>query len=320
MLNKKLQSKQKPDIYYIILDRHLSPKALQICYNYNCNSFLSSLKRKNFSIPLKSRSNYSVTVLSVPSSLNMNYHKIHTSRSDTFHGLATHMVDNNNVAFFLKKLGYKFINIPSLWGPARKSSFTNINYTYHVPSQFHYVFFGSTLLIYLWRILYEYNKHKCIKGQLNFLKQTTTISGPKFVFAHINCPHDLFVFGKNGEFKYLQWVTKAQPYLNQLDFIDKQIDKVIEKILKKSSTPPIIILQSDHGDPYGFTGWNKLKKNDNIELGFGILSAFHLPNFDKNKLWNTISPVNNFRLIFNHYFGTNFEYLEDKYIELKPQD
>ena len=43
-----------------------------------------------------------------------------------------------------------------------------------------------------------------------------------------------------------------------------------------------------------------------------ILNAYYLPNFDKNVLYPSITPVNSFRLVFNFYFNTDFKLLPDK--------
>ena len=43
----------------------------------------------------------------------------------------------------------------------------------------------------------------------------------------------------------------------------------------------------------------------------GIFNALYLPGNNKNYLYKSISPVNNFRLIFNSYFNENFSLLPD---------
>ncbi len=43
-----------------------------------------------------------------------------------------------------------------------------------------------------------------------------------------------------------------------------------------------------------------------------ILNAYYLPGFDQSKLYKSVSPVNSFRLVFNHYFGTKYPLLEDE--------
>jgi hypothetical protein len=42
-----------------------------------------------------------------------------------------------------------------------------------------------------------------------------------------------------------------------------------------------------------------------------ILNAYYLPGVDPNLLYNTISPVNTFRIIFNQYFGAHYDLLPD---------
>ncbi|MBW1933532.1 MAG: hypothetical protein JRI56_11115, partial [Deltaproteobacteria bacterium] len=65
-------------------------------------------------------------------------------------------------------------------------------------------------------------------------------------------------------------------------------------------------LQSDHGiRPH----------HHNIEVGVNewhkILNAMYLPGMDYSEISPAISPVNTFRLIFNHYFGADYPLLED---------
>ena len=49
-----------------------------------------------------------------------------------------------------------------------------------------------------------------------------------------------------------------------------------------------------------------------MRLHLPILNAYHLPDKGRSSIYPTITPVNTFRLLFNEYFGANFEILEDK--------
>ena len=42
-----------------------------------------------------------------------------------------------------------------------------------------------------------------------------------------------------------------------------------------------------------------------------ILNAYYLPGVDRSALYESITPVNTFRLIFNLYFGSDLDRLED---------
>jgi hypothetical protein len=97
-------------------------------------------------------------------------------------------------------------------------------------------------------------------------------------------------------------------YVSQLQYINYKLTEVIEAILSQSERPPIIILQGDHGSRSTAEGFGKI----NFREAFPILNAYYLPNGGKKYLYEAISPVNTFRVIFNHYLGENFELLEDK--------
>jgi len=44
-----------------------------------------------------------------------------------------------------------------------------------------------------------------------------------------------------------------------------------------------------------------------------ILFAIHLPNGDKKIFPDTTTSANIYRIIFNNYFETNYEILDDRY-------
>ena len=43
-----------------------------------------------------------------------------------------------------------------------------------------------------------------------------------------------------------------------------------------------------------------------------ILNAYYLPDQNTELIYDSITPVNSFRLILNAYFNANYELLEDK--------
>lgn len=98
-------------------------------------------------------------------------------------------------------------------------------------------------------------------------------------------------------------------YRGQATFVSKKVKSVIENILKNSEQPPIIILSSDHG-PGSMLDWESLE-NTNLKERFAILNAYYFPDKDYGILYESITPVNTFRIIFNKYFGASLELLPD---------
>ena len=154
------------------------------------------------------------------------------------------------------------------------------------------------------RILYAFDK----------LDTLPKMPGPKFVFVHILAPHSPFVFGANGEivgrrfpFTLNNDLEIADPklyiegYRNQIQYVNRRTLQALKEIIDTSSTPPIIILQGDHGPKAGIASQSGRMT---------ILNAYYLPGGSEN-LYATITPVNTFRVIFDQYFGAQFDQLPD---------
>jgi hypothetical protein len=156
----------------------------------------------------------------------------------------------------------------------------------------------------------EAQKRNLILYVLDKMKSLPDVPGPKFVFIHLVIPHQPFVFGPHGEELVVAPRTlnedkyyKAEDYLrgygNQVRFISSQIPDIMKIIIEKSSTPPVIILQGDHGPA-------QLEKENRM----GILNAYYFST-KQDALYSTITPVNTFRVVFNTFFGTDLEMLPD---------
>jgi hypothetical protein len=83
---------------------------------------------------------------------------------------------------------------------------------------------------------------------------------------------------------------------------------------------PIVIIQADEG-PFppryarneGAFDWTTATPEE-LERKFGILSAFYLPGKTPQEagLYDSITPVNQFRAIFHAYFGLDLPLLPDR--------
>jgi len=326
-----------PDIYYIILDGYANSKTLEEIYNYDNSWFTESLAEKGFYIASDSRSNYATTFMSIASSLNMEYINYLSDRlgvESGDHSTPFQMIEDNKVWRFLESRGYKFIHIGSGWGPTNSNRYADLNIQADGLDRFSMLFLRLTMLRPFTRHTIANDLRDIHLSNFNKLADMPGIEGPKFVFAHMLVPHPPYVFGQNGEpitkivrtssniFADAEW--HEEKYLNQLIFVSKKVDWLAGEILSKSDKEPIIILQSDHG-PALTAGWGKavarMKDQNDEQLDLTtkrffrerlrIFNACYLPHKGDRFLYESITPVNTFRIIFNNYFDANFDLLDD---------
>lgn len=316
-----------PDIYYIILDAYARADILKEIYHYDNSQFINHLTSKGFYVAHKSSSNYSHTYLSLASSLNLEYINYLTNimglESNNWRPLGK-MIKDNKVCLLLKNIGYTFVTFSSGWGATDKNS--NADMYIHPPwdlGEFENMFIKTTPLPILFPD-FQYTAHrKRILYTFDYLANISRIKEPTFVFAHIVTPHPPFVFGRNGE-KVKQnkifafWDGAAyhgtkqkyiEKYRNQLIYINEKLQKAVDQILSNSNTPPIIILQSDHGP--GAMLQRENPSETCMKERMSILNAYYLPKNGKKLLYESITPVNSFRVIFNYYFKANYKILKD---------
>ena len=311
-----------PDVYYFILDSYGRDDLLKQAYGYDNSGFLQGLRDRGFYVAECSQSNYVRTEISLGSSLNMMYlqdldpafNPQSTKRARLWDSLK-----HSATRYNFEDLGYKTINFATgfAWNELEDA---DIFYTPDSISmgltEFEVLFLRTTLARYVDEL--GWLDPDQIMGQ-NFRDRTLNVFNrvddiarmpePTFAYIHLISPHPPFVFGPNGEAMYPPDVWNenreypadlyAKGYQNQLTFLNKKMLEVVDTILANSDTPPIIVLQGDHGP------WLQTK-----EKRMWIFNAYYLPGHE-DKLYPTITPVNTFRLIFDSYFGGKYEMLPD---------
>jgi hypothetical protein len=110
-------------------------------------------------------------------------------------------------------------------------------------------------------------------------------------------------------------------YVGELNYLNQILKKTIDEILANSETPPIIILQGDHGSR-AYLDWSSAE-NTCMHERVAIFNAYYFPD-QPAELYDEITPINSFRVVFNNYLGGNFELITDErsYFSLwdKPYD
>jgi len=98
-------------------------------------------------------------------------------------------------------------------------------------------------------------------------------------------------------------------YTDQLHYTDKIVLQAVDKILASSKTPPIIIIQGDHG-PVSYFGEDEVGRG-NMKEQDAILNAYYFPGQKYDLLYPSITPVNSFRVVFNTFYGEAYKFLPD---------
>ena len=310
-----------PDVYYIILDEYAGPRGLEFL-QYDNSEFLSYLTEKGFYLPADPHSNYPMTHFSVPSSMNMryiNYFADQLGKESKNYLPVRELLFNSEVIQNFKSLGYKIVIFNSGW--VSPDEFKNVDVSLCKDEKF----VDSVLLdtvtrtsmigyfVERWSEQQSRDRVLCTFSELPTIKDD--YEEPVFVFAHMLIPHAPYVFGPNGEAivpgtsLYSEKWDEKLAYIDQLKFTNKETQTMIEKLLEDKDKEPLIIIQSDHGT--GFIDW-KNPTDDMLRQRFSNFNAYYFPDDAKNQLYERITPVNSFRVIFDAYFNGNYPLLEDK--------
>jgi len=100
--------------------------------------------------------------------------------------------------------------------------------------------------------------------------------------------------------------TNSNDYIEYLQYSNKRILELVDHILSASAAPPVIILLGDHGFQV---------KTDHT-YDFLNLNAVFFPNKNYSRFYDTITNVNQFRVIFNTYFRQHLPLLKDSTINV----
>lgn len=309
---KPADSDQLPDVYFIILDKYGRSDTLLNTYSYDNSEFIAGLEDLGFWVADCSRSNYSFTVMSLASQLNLAY--IEDLTDDPSLKTTSALIQNNAVHQAFEEIGYTTVafDMGFSWGNFKSSDYYMEGYPKNIETwnldPFELLYLKSTLGILVFeggtdlgeQVTLSDLEQKAEKNRLilELLPEIPQMSGPTFVHAHIISPHAPYIFNADGTLNPDAEDTPAsEGYPAQLAYLEPRILDDVAQIIADSKVPPIIIIEGDHG-----FGKNYVTSN---------LLALYLPGYDKSTLDSHMTLVNVFPIIFNAYFGTDISYLPD---------
>jgi len=333
-----------PDIYYIIFDGYERADLLQELYAYDNSPFLAALEDRGFYIVTSSRSNYLSTNYSLNTALNLVY--FHDLPRPLLRA-ARFNLQTNYVSDFLREQGYQVVVFDSGSADTNNQPADFFITPSSVRSEdegqanpFEQLLLRTTV----GRMFFEapaqggdadrpndvvvatVNQELAVRRErishaFTHLPDYASGGGHYFLFAHIYLPHLPFLYGPDGEeLNYhenlsLYWYeVEPEDYLEtyayQVDTLNRSVLRTIDSILEISERPVVIVLQADHGDDW-FLDWDA-PTAQGVNARSAILNAIYFSDRSYSDLYPTMTPVNTFRVILNHWFGTEYPLLPDR--------
>ncbi|WP_214083863.1 hypothetical protein [Methanoculleus sp.] len=144
---------------------------------------------------------------------------------------------------------------------------------------------------------------------------------------------------QNKTFTYVHFSggpNLQKDYVDHISWLNSQIINMVHIILENSEKPPVIVIMSDHGIYPVEDPWTNVNYKSEIApheefirqwagyfeedatgdtVGSNYMTnnfqAYYLPNGGNSTLYDTITPVNSWRVILNYYFNGSLPILDD---------
>jgi hypothetical protein len=314
-----------PDIYFIVLDAYGRQDLLERTYAYDNSEFIDFLRGEGFYVADCSHSNYNHTWFSVATTLNMDYLENLAENGDM--PRPAEIIKHSRVRSLLGSLGYRmvafetgydFIDISDADVYYQSDQSGRLGSLLTAPvNAFELMYLRTTLataILELNHISEDQIELAVKKDKMEYtyaqLAEVPQLQGPKLVYAHINTTHPPFPYALSAEERkadeqsspgVVDLGAQTRRYHESIIISNQKMESLIRTLLAESKTPPIIILEGDHG-PFLSNTRNHIFEN---------LSAFYFPDGNYASLYPEISPVNSFRVVLNQFFGASYDRLPD---------
>lgn len=319
---------KKPPVYLVILDEYAGKHTLEKYFQFDNSFFYQSLLKKGFHVVDSSTSNYSVTVLSMASMLNMELvGKVNdlAKNKDYSYRNALKKIKGNSVTEFFSKNGYEIRNYSffdlkqapamvknDLWGGNMRLLSDQTLYGRVRKSLPYYLAKKNISHYFIQKIEDQYIRQidRSLSETVKQEQVSSSWSIPRFTYMHLNLPHAPFLMDSLGQRipeqkrKQFNSAEMQAAYLEYMVYCNKRILKWVDEIQLASKGEAVILLMSDHGTvPLNHKGQSK-RRMDN-------LNAIYIPRADYSKWYKGFSNVNQFTVLLNELFGQELQMKPD---------
>ena len=317
-----------PDVWHILFDRYAASETLKSRYGFDNQPFIDALRQRGFVVSDHSYSNYQRTSHSVASTMNGSLldpmaRKITGTQGDW---VPIYRAARDGAAIRqFNDFGYRTVFAGSWWEPTRFSTIAQDSIAIRtVPQLARLVIDQSAAGFWLERLRLPYfdgRGDQCFRAKEKFRRLAELTAGHerKHVFAHFLVPHPPFVLNADGSCRDLETArrtTRSKNYVDQIRFTNREVLKLVDKILA-GPRPAVIVIHSDEGPwPAPYVGdehgigtdpvpvrWDRFS-TEQLREKMGILMAVRGPS-GKPPLTMPKSPVQIYPAIMRDHFGSS---------------
>ena len=314
------------DIIVVMLDGYPRSDTLAAGFDFDNRAFLEELEARGLEVADRSRSNYSLTGLTLASMFQMRHipdipSLAHETRLKEGYRALTRLLSAPLPTLeTLRQHGYETVAIPSIVNEFKlRTSDRDLDTGQMV--QLETVLLGRTLLAQIvnWiapNLLYDQQRNRSMDA-IAALEATATDGRQQFVFAHVMLPHAPFVFGPNGEplsqpeclpvcsifeppADHDEWLRL---YRDQVIFVNERLLEMIDS-MRSGGADPVIVLMSDHGSR-AFQAENP----EEMLLNFFAASTPGAPGLFPDDA----TPINLFPRLFGAYLDEQIDLVPERF-------
>ncbi len=324
---------QMPDIFFFVFDEYTSSKALQKYYHFDNKKLDSSLVNSGFFISKNSQSNYNATSFSIGSTFNLQYfnrdlENIPNNAYSLLQG--DYSFKNSLLPDLLERNGYDIINhglchiknhpisVEPLFTEFSKKALYFGTLGGRIEND---IFWNLSVRLPWYSKLRQPDLAYIKRDQTNyrnFLRELGKVAEkPRFVYGHVARPHRPAYVDRNGHPRMVSDddftdANHDKLYIEQVISANAWIDSLVKAATTTKRTRPLVlIIEGDHGNRYA--EWGRFIR----EKQFMNLNTYYFSDKDYSMLYDSISPVNSFRVVLNKYFQAGLPLLKDSTIRLE---
>ncbi|MDX2474394.1 MAG: hypothetical protein QNL91_11860 [Candidatus Krumholzibacteria bacterium] len=331
-----------PDIYYLMVDGLGQPAFVETSFPVPAEKYSRLFSNRGFQVLRHSFANYPQTALSTAATFNlaqMDHVLDIPDPANRDRRVLEQVAGDSRAVRTLQKLGYQVVSYPSGYPLTRQARADHRHEPFLNPSFLEYYLLEDGVLPLLLPLLGKGPadvSYALRRGRLDFIfdrlpeaREGVADQDPVFVYAHILAPHPPFVFGRQGEALRSRakfgfgdgdhWLnihgrddhSYRQRYGDQAVWVMARLAAAVDGIIASSARPKVIIIQGDHGPGSGLK-WERPLETDHNER-FGIFNAWYASDGRTLPLYEGMTALNTFPVLFNAYMGTHLPSLPDKH-------